>query len=166
MKKTSFVLGLAWHALLCSALLCWATPPAPYTAMVVDAHDGDTVKIVAEGGTKTQTIRVLCIDTPEEAWAGHWPRQPGADLAQARVARLALGQRVTVHPKGAYTYGRLLASIELPDKRDLATVLIQEGLGWARCKVNRPDMEEAKAAKIGIWRARAIDPSKWRKGER
>ena len=108
-----------------------------YRAVVSgDAHDGDTLTLDVDLGfdcwIRSQSVRVEGIDTPEI-------NSPDAALrARAATARdrvrflCRLGTEVKLVSKkydAREKYGRIIGSIELPDGRDLATLLIAEGHG-------------------------------------
>lgn len=85
------------------------------------AVDGDTLRCGAE------RVRVVGLDAPEL----HGARCPAElRLARAATARLdGLAARgVTLRPMGRDRYRRLLAVVRTRDGRDVASVLIREGL--------------------------------------
>ncbi|MEO0495742.1 MAG: thermonuclease family protein [Pseudomonadota bacterium] len=103
-----------------------------YTAHIVSAHDGDTMRAHVEvwpSQTMEATIRLRGVDTPE------LNADCAGEVELARKARdyvrlLTIGKTVTLDEvsKGKY-YGRVIASVTLNDGRSLATVLLEEGLG-------------------------------------
>jgi endonuclease YncB( thermonuclease family) len=85
------------------------------------ATDGDTLRCGQE------RVRVMGLDAPEL----RRPRCPAErSLARAARDRLAglVAQGVTLRPMGRDRYGRTLAVVRTRDGRDVAAVLIREGL--------------------------------------
>jgi len=125
-------------ALFAFWLLCllqapaWADSCPPFRAdeWVRSAHvyDGDTIKL--EDGRK---VRFLGINTPEIGYNGE-PSEPFAEKA-----RQALKELLADNPRLALRYeedrkdryGRLLAHVYLPDKRDVELLLLRQGLAAA-----------------------------------
>ena len=97
-----------------------------YAATVLRVVDADTIDVVIDLGFSVSThqrLRVDGIDAPEMA-------TPAGKLARARVVELldqAGGRQVQVATQKVEKYGRYLASVALPDGRDLAAVLVSEG---------------------------------------
>jgi micrococcal nuclease len=132
---------------------------ASESAVVVDALDGDTVEVRI--GTRTDTVRLLGIDTPET----HHPTKPvqcfGPEAAAYTKARL-LGRTVRleddVEPRDLY--GRRLAYVYV-DGRRFNDELIERG--YARLLVIPPNGShartmlaaelDAKRAGVGLWGA-------------
>ncbi|OIK12735.1 thermonuclease family protein [Bacillus sp. MUM 13] len=97
-------------------------------ASVVSAVDGDTVKIKLNG--KVETVRMLCVDTPET----HHPRlgvQPfGLEAAQFTKKILYSGRKIELEPginMGRDKYGRLLGYI-YADGKMFNETLLEKGL--------------------------------------
>lgn len=89
-------------------LLAASTAHAQPTIAVVD---GDTLRV------DRRLVRLIGLDAPELHGA----------CAARRLAELVQGG-VTLHPHGRDRYGRTLALVFDADGRNLATVLISEGL--------------------------------------
>jgi len=82
--------------------------------------DGDTIRA---GG---QTVRVMGLDAPE--LHGRCPRETElARAARDRLAQLIAGG-VTLEPHGSDRYRRLLAVVRDARGRDVAQVMVAEGL--------------------------------------
>jgi len=105
------------------------------TFTVVKVVDGDTIDIdVPDGSDNYTRIRLWGIDTPETKK----PKTPvmyfGPEATEF-TTKLALAKQVTVYlDKGNRTrgyYGRLLAYVQLPDRRFLNEVLVAEGFAYA-----------------------------------
>lgn len=89
----------------------------------VEVMDGDTIRV---GG---QVVRIVGLDAPE--LRGACPReQLLAERARDRLAQLLAGG-VTVQPRGVDRYRRVLAVVRDRAGRDVAEVLIAEGLARA-----------------------------------
>ncbi|WP_419880607.1 thermonuclease family protein [Peribacillus sp. B-H-3] len=97
-------------------------------AAIVRAIDGDTVKIKLNG--RVETVRMLCVDTPET----HHPRlgvQPfGLEAAQFTKKILYSGRKIEIEPginMGRDKYGRLLGYI-YTDGKMFNETLLEKGL--------------------------------------
>ena len=87
--------------------------------------DGDTF-VLRDG----QRVRVAGLDTPERGHRARCPREQALAVRATERARALLADGFTLLPaRSRDKYGRLLASVVLPDGRDFAAVLIDEGLG-------------------------------------
>lgn len=97
-----------------------------YQGMVDRVVDGDTVDILIDLGfhvTIHQRVRVNGINAPEKN------TDPGKAAVAAATALLPSGTVVTVntYKDRQEKFGRFLAAIRLPDGRDYATTLIEQG---------------------------------------
>ncbi len=130
------------------------------TAKVIEAIDGDTVKVRLRG--RVVTIRMLLVDTPET----HHPTkgvQPYGPEAAAFTKKLLEGKTVEVEPavdNGHDKYGRLLAYLFIKGK-SVEELLLKNG--YARVAyVYPPNTKylssyrkaeaEAKDKKLRIWK--------------
>lgn len=131
-----------------------------YSAVVIKNIDGDTVKIHVNG--HEETVRMLCIDTPET----HHPRlgvQPfGPEAAEFTKETLFPGREIQIETGiggGRDKYGRLLAYIYI-DGKMFNEMLLQKGLARV-AYVYAPNtkyvdefyniQKKAQAAGTGIW---------------
>jgi micrococcal nuclease len=139
---------------------------------VAGTIDGDTVRLAYPDG-RTETLRILGIDTPEVTPEGNDPRKFegvtdrsylslwGEEAASYTHEKLD-GEKVTItYDRDAGTrdsYGRLLAMITLADGTDYGEELLRQGLA----RVYTPEtfakkarylavQEEAMDARVGIW---------------
>src|SRR5690242_14730992 len=99
----------------------WTVP-----ATVSAVHDGDTFTAAADLGwhiTLTTPVRVAGVDAPELS------TDAGKAARDFVNTLLPVGTAVTVVSHSLDKYGRVLASVRLPDGRDLATLLIETGHG-------------------------------------
>ena len=135
---------------------------AGQSAPVVDVVDGDTVKASLDG--KTETIRLIGLDTPETKDPAS-PVQCYGPEATQRAHQLLDGKTVKVEQdstQGARdAYGRLLAYVWLPDDRMFEQVMISEGFGreytYDRPYRYQPELKAAQATAQsggqGLWAA-------------
>ena len=82
---------------------------------VTHIRDGDTIEV--DG----RPIRIATLDCAETGSAA-------GDAATRRMRALVSGQRLTCSLTGEQSYDRWIGSCQLPDGRDIAGVLIREGL--------------------------------------
>ena len=101
---------------------------------VVKVVDGDTIDIDISDANKNYTrIRLWGIDTPESKSQDTGVMYFGPESAEF-TTESALGKQVTVYLEEHRTrgkYGRLLAYVQLPDRRFLNEVLVTEGFAYA-----------------------------------
>lgn len=101
-----------------------------YRAFVDLVVDGDTLQVVIDTGFQSfrrERIRLLGIDTPELR-RGTEAGKEKAREARDRVIALVFEREVVIRTEKADSFGRWLATVELPDGRDLGRILIAEGL--------------------------------------
>ena len=103
-------------------------------AIVEDLVDGDTIDVRIGG--KSETVRLIGIDTPETVRPGVGVECGGPEASASMHDLLSVGGRVklTSDPSqdGRDRYGRLLRYVEV-DGRDVAREQLQ--LGWAEVYV-------------------------------
>lgn len=102
---------------------------------VINVVDGDTLDIDFPDGQDNYTrIRLWGIDTPETKNPQTGVMYFGPQAAEF-TTKMTLGKQITVYlDEGNRTrgyYGRLLAYIQLPDRRFLNEVLLTEGYAYA-----------------------------------
>ena len=104
------------------------------TFTVAGVVDGDTIDIdIPDGRNETTRIRLWGVDTPETKSPKLGVMYFGPEAAEF-TKKLALGKQVTVYLEEHRTrgyYGRLLAYVQLPDRRFLNEVLLTEGFAYA-----------------------------------
>lgn len=134
----------------------------PGLAYVEAVVDGDTLRIEIDG--RTETVRVVGIDTPEVARDD----KPGGcfgDQAAAATRQWVERRTVRVEPAREQRdrYGRLLASVEPVDGpiagRDLARTLALGG--YARVLTIPPNGDDAPTLEEYVGRARAEERGLW-----
>ena len=132
------------------------------TFTVVKIVDGDTIDIdIADGKYDHTRIRLWGVDTPETKNPKTGVMYFGPEAAEF-TRELALGKQVTVYLEEHRTrgyYGRLLAYVQLPDRRFLNEVLLSEGFAYADLRFrhsfyNKYKQLEASArsGKKGLWK--------------
>jgi micrococcal nuclease len=127
-----------------------------YKAKVTRVIDGDT--LIARIGRRNNRVRLIGIDTPEVGACY-------ASQATAMARVLALNRRVTLQGDRTQSqrdrFGRLLAYVRLPSKRDLGRELIRAGRGrvfvfnrpFTRLRSYRAAEVAAIAGRRGLWDA-------------
>jgi micrococcal nuclease len=148
-------------ALLGSSVWGWWTggrSAATTSATVIDTVDGDTMVVRLADG-RTETVRVLGVDTPETKD----PRKPvqcyGPEASAYTRARVQ-GRAVTLERDVELRdkYGRLLAYVYVDGER-LGDELLR--LGYARFLVIAPNGEHARAMLAAEMEARAETRGLW-----
>lgn len=142
--------------------MIWQTHRARvFFGKVIYVTDGDTLTVM-HGGSPV-CIRLWGIDAPEMT-------QPYGEDAWQYAMDIALGRRVKVFVMGERSYGRTVASVRLPGRRDLGTEMVREGLAWWS-PAHAPTalhleylQQEAHDARRGLWAApRPLPPWVWRR---
>ena len=132
-------------------------PLPPRNTGMARASDGDSLRL------RNDRIRLLGIDAPEldqVCWDDAGDEWPCGRSSAARLSEiLDLGQ-TACQPNGHDRYGRILATCK-SDGRDIGALLVSEG--WAIADgAYRAEQAAARAAGLGIWRGRFVDPRQWR----
>lgn len=124
--------------------------------LVVDVHDGDTVRL--QDG---QRVRLWGIDAPEL-------KQPYGIQSRDHLRKLCQGKVVTLKTHGEDKYGRTLAVV-LVAGRNCNESLLQAGLAWWYRKYTPGEKRyealeaEAHRKRVGLWAARSwMPPWEWR----
>lgn len=144
------------------------------TFVVVKVVDGDTLDIDVPDGLEEHTrIRLWGVDTPETAHSSTGDAYFGEE-ASAFATELALGKQVTIYleedRRTRDRYGRLLAYVQLPDRRFLNEVLLEEGYAYADSRFKHSfyykykQLESAaRSGQKGLWLKVTPDQMpKWR----
>ncbi len=133
--------------------------------LVTKVVDGDTIKVLLGG--KTETVRIVGINTPETVD----PRKPvecfGAE-ASAKMKELVENQTVHLETDATQSdrdrYGRLLRFVFLPDGTDVGLVMIREGFAQESLYSTTPHkyrqtyvdaQKQAANESRGMWNAEA-----------
>jgi endonuclease YncB( thermonuclease family) len=125
---------------------------------VVHVRDGDTFDVKI--GDKTETVRMLLIDTPETVQEGMIP-QPGGEIASSYTKKYLLGKDTKIVFDGSHRdkYDRILGYVEI-DGEDYNQKLLDEGLAklayiyepyYDRLEDYKKSEEKAYQQKKGIW---------------
>lgn len=136
-----------------------ATQPGNYT--VTHVADGDTIDVDMNG--KTETIRMIGVDTPESVKPNSAVQCYGREASDFTKKNLS-GQsvRLEADPAGDNRdrYDRLLRYVYLQDGTLWNQKLITEGYGFAYLSFTfsksddfAASQEAAKSAKLGLWNA-------------
>lgn len=127
---------------------------------VVSVTDGDTLKVSLDG--KTETIRVIGINTPETVD----PRKPVecfGKQASDRAKQILTGQKVSLEADPSQSdrdrYGRLLRYIFLENGTDYGLAMIKDGYAQEYTYQTphkyqlpyRTAQQEAQQAQRGLW---------------
>ena len=118
-------------------LSVWLTPAWADNCDPPQQTEQVKVRYVSDGDTlilsDNRKIRLIGINTPEVA-RKEKPAQPLAIRARDRLRQLLFQQgsqaRLLYGEQQTDRYGRKLATLWLPDDRNLAAELLREGLGW------------------------------------
>ena len=128
---------------------------AEFTGQVVGVVDGDSLRVIHNG--RATPVRLTGIDCPEKGQAfGKRAKQATSDLA--------FNRDVTVLPVGKDRYARTLATIVLPDGKNLNHELVRDGWCWWYRKYAPTDADlerleqDAREKKIGLWIDHAPTP--------
>lgn len=135
------------------------SPSDQVPVSLVEAVDGDTIKVMYNG--KKETVRYLLIDTPEEKKPNTCV-QPYAVDAYNRNKELLTSGRITLefdHGNKRDKYGRLLAYVFV-DGKSVQEELLKEGYARVAYIYQPPykylsefkkDENQAKSQKLRIW---------------
>lgn len=132
-----------------------------WQGVVTHVTDGDTVWVQPAAGGPARKVRIVGIDAPEICQAhGVIAREALAAQLQARTVR--------VRGRGGDSYGRLLARLEVQGQ-DVGQWMVWQGHAWS--DRNRHGTAgsyatqemEARQARRGLWRERALAPSVFRR---
>lgn len=130
---------------------------------VVSVKDGDTIGVLMDG--KEVKIRFNHIDCPEKS-------QPFGKKAKQFVSDHCYGKMVRLKGNKKDRYGRILAEVFLPNKKNLNKELVKNGLAWHFTKYSSDKdyaqlEQQARKKKIGLWsEPNPVAPWDWRKERR
>lgn len=135
-------------------LLLLLTLPAS-AQLVVDVHDGDTLRL--QSG---QRVRLWGIDAPEL-------KQAYGVASRDHLARLVSGKVVRLEPHGEDRYGRLLAVVWV-GQTCCNESLLKAGLAWWYRKYTPGERlyegleRVARAGRVGLWAGQPVAPWEFR----
>jgi micrococcal nuclease len=149
-------------ALTVAAAVGWwsASEPAVYPATVIEVVDGDTIVVRYDGG-RTETVRILGVDTPETKHPTTGVECFGPEASSYTAARLG-GARVGIEPdvEPFDDYGRRLAHVRV-DGHSYADELLRLGMAEvfslppndSRARAQLAIELDARARGVGLWTA-------------
>ena len=132
-------------------------PLPPRFVGAAQATDGDSLRL------RGDRVRLLGIDAPEldqVCWDASGAEWSCGRSARDRLAALVARGATSCQPHGQDKYGRTLA-VCVVGKRDLGATLVAEGMAIAKGDYDG-EQAAARAAGLGIWRGRFVDPRQWR----
>ena len=130
-------------------------------ATVLSIGDGDTLRV--RNGSRTQTVRLACIDAPETSQAPH-----GSRARQQLQALAPVGSSVELRIKATDRYGRSVAELSRSG-RNLNQALVASGAafvywqfisGCDRQTYSRLE-NEARLRGLGVWGVRGGVTRPW-----
>ena len=149
-------------SLLASGLMLALNAHADFTGKVVAVADGDTITVLKD--LQQVKVRLTEIDAPEK-------KQAFGNRSKESLSDLCFGKTATLLEKSKDRYGRTLARVTC-DGTDANAEQVRRGLAWAYTKyLTDPQIkaieEEARAARLGLWRdEKPVPPWEWRKERR
>ena len=138
-----------------------AAAAPPWSGVVTQVVDGDTVHVRATPNAEPRSVRILGIDAPESC-------QPHGREATQALQAMALGRTVWVAVTQQDDYGRDLAVLHL-GRDDIGQQLVMAGHAWSyRFKQDRGPYAaqelQARQARRGLFAdAAAQYPGKFRR---
>ena len=155
LKRTLFILIIL--------LLMIPTDVLAETAQVLEVFDGDTIRVLLDGGGE-ETVRYLLIDTPELHHPQRGEEEMGREAARAN-RDLVLGKKVRLEmdARTRDRYGRLLAYVWVPSQGgEILTSTRLVELGYALPFVLPPNVKYVEAIRHACERARSLKAGLWR----
>ena len=139
MKRCIFILCLFVSE------LCFAQK---FTVKVTSISDGDTFGAINNDNLQLK-IRIWGIDAPEK-------KQAFGNKSKEFLSSLIFGKRITIDVQSKDGYGRYIANVYSPDGKDVALLMLHEGMAWHFTKYDNnkvySDAENvARKAKRGLW---------------
>lgn len=109
-----------------------AAPYGPYKAIVTRIIDGDTLRLALSVGFAIYTehaIRIKDIDAPETNRGSPEERERGRASRDYLIKLMPVGSSCAVLThQDKMSFNRYVASVTLPDGRDLGTVMVDAGM--------------------------------------
>ncbi len=140
MKRLFIILIIVFLPILCSA--------QRFSVKVVGITDGDTFTCINDDNLQLK-IRINGIDAPKK-------KQSFCNKSQEYLSSLIFGKRINIDVQSKDNYGRYLAYVYSPDGKDVALLMLHEGMAWHFTKYDNnkvySDAENvARKAKRGLW---------------
>lgn len=135
---------------------------APSESSIVEVVDGDTVKVFLNG--KTETTRLLAIDTPETKHPDKGVECFGQEASTKLTELLPMGTKVNLsydQEQGERDrYGRLLVYLSTENSVDINAKMVKDGYAYVyrQAPADRRGAyelleKEARLAERGLWAA-------------
>jgi endonuclease YncB( thermonuclease family) len=128
---------------------------------VVGIKDGDTFEILING--RSEVVRLAHIDCPERG-------QPFGKAAKQLASDLCYDKHVIIEEEARPDrYGRLIATVSLPNGVTVNQELVRAGLAWHYTKYSSDTTyavleKQARMGRLGLWAdSVAVAPWTWRK---
>lgn len=140
MKRFFLILLLSLLPVFCSA--------QRFSVKVVAISDGDTFTCVNDDNLQLK-IRINGIDAPEK-------KQAFGNKSKELLSSLIFGKRINIDVQSKDGYGRYIAYVYSPEGKDVALLMLHEGMAWHFTKYDNnkvySDAENvARKAKRGLW---------------
>ena len=140
MKRLFLILLFSLLPVLCSA--------QRFSVKVVGVSDGDTFTCVNDDNLQLK-IRINGIDAPEK-------KQAFGNKSKELLSSLIFGKRINIDVQSKDSYGRYIAYVYSPEGKDVALLMLHEGMAWHITKYDNnkvySDAENvARKAKRGLW---------------
>lgn len=154
-------------------LLLVANPAQAWEGKVLAVHDGDSIRVRDSKG-RNRAVRFYGVDAPEME-TDEWPEQAHAAASRDRLRELLpRGQSVDIREdQERRSYGRVVATVVLPDGTEVNRLLLEEGMAWYTsrycrkpfCAEWKRDAEQARRKRLGLWANEdAVPPWEWKFG--
>ena len=143
----------SWLAAPAIALSSITTPVAATEFKVLSVGDGDTIRVSSPSGTGKTTVRLACIDAPENNQNPY-----GNDARQALQEHLPIGTEISLRTKATDRFGRTVAEV-LKGTNNINQELVATGAAFVYWQyIDGCDREtysrlenEARLKSLGIW---------------
>ena len=129
---------------------------------VVKVVDGDTIHVM-DADKGTSRVRLHGIDTPER-------RQPYYRKATDALAAMVAGRQVTLVYQDTDRYGRIVATVLLPDGTNVNLRMVEQGWAWwyqryaPEDKALQTAQQRAREGRLGLWAdENPVAPWDWRR---
>jgi endonuclease YncB( thermonuclease family) len=143
----------SWLAATAIALSSITTTVAAAELNVLSIGDGDTIRVTGTTGANKTTVRLACIDAPENSQAPY-----GNDALQALQEQLPIGTEISLRTKATDRYGRTVAEV-LKGTANINQTLVATGAAFVYWQyIEGCDREtysrlenEARLKSLGVW---------------
>lgn len=130
------------------AFLSTISQAQSFSVRVVGISDGDTFTCINDDNLQLK-IRINGIDAPEK-------KQAFGNKSKELLSSLIFGKRINIDVQSKDGYGRYIAYVYSPEGKDVALLMLHEGMAWHFTKYDNnkvySDAENvARKAKRGLW---------------